>query len=78
MSELSVIRINDIFDELTEENEKLRTDLYFANKCIQILEKFKFYLNLIKSEEVFDSKLDPKQRQELIDLEIKYNFRFVF
>jgi hypothetical protein len=40
------IEINDIFDELNEENYRLRKQLFLSNKYNTILEKFKQYLDL--------------------------------
>jgi len=41
------ININDIFDELNDENLRLRNELLFANKYNNILHKFKYYLDKI-------------------------------
>lgn len=40
-----IIRINDIFDDLSHENNKLKNELLFAKKYINILTKFKTYLD---------------------------------
>jgi hypothetical protein len=41
------ININDIFHDLNDENLRLRNDLLVANKCNNILHKFKHYLDKI-------------------------------
>jgi hypothetical protein len=67
---VATIRVNDIFDELSHENNRLENELLFANKCINILYKFKYYLNRICDN--FGDNLDPKLAQELNQLEIEY------
>jgi hypothetical protein len=42
---MALIPVNDVFDEMKSEINKLRNDLLLANKCIRVLEKFKLYLN---------------------------------
>jgi hypothetical protein len=39
-----VIRINHIFDELIEENKRLKNELLFANKRLNVFNEFKSYL----------------------------------
>src|SRR5260370_24384833 len=64
------IELNDIFDELREENKRLKNELLFANKCLNVLNKFKIHLN--KIYEKFDSIIDSKHKQELNELEIEF------
>src|SRR5260370_31462165 len=64
------IELNDIFDELREENKRLNNELLFANKCLNVLNKFKIHLNNIYQK--FDSIIDSKHKQELNELEIEF------
>jgi len=64
------IQINDIFDDINQENNRLKNELLFANKCINILYKFKYYLNRICDN--FGNNLDQKLAQELNKLEEDY------
>ncbi len=54
-----VIRINHIFDELIEENKRLKNELLFANKRLNVFNEFKSYLyqnyiNKCKSNHIFN------------------------
>jgi hypothetical protein len=44
---MPLIKINDIFNELKQQNKRLGNELMFANKCVVILIKFKSYLIII-------------------------------
>ena len=38
--------MNDIFDELLDENERLLRELSFADKCIKVLNEIKMFFEL--------------------------------
>src|SRR6266700_8032086 len=38
------IEVRDVFDEVVDENKRLKRDLNFANECINVLLKFRQYL----------------------------------
>jgi uncharacterized Zn-finger protein len=67
---MSLIEIQDIFDELKEENKRLENELLFAKKSFLILNKFKTYIN--KTYHKLKSNLDLKDIQELQELENEY------
>ena len=41
------IKVNDIFDELSEENKRLNEELIFTNNCLNVLNRFKALFNKI-------------------------------
>ena len=65
------IKVNDIFDELSEENKRLNKELMFANNCLNVLNKFKLFLNKICL--IFESNLKSEDKQELNQLEEEFN-----
>ena len=65
------IEVNDIFDELSEENKRLNNVLMFANNCLNVLNKFKLFLNKICL--IFESNLKSEDKQELNQLENEFN-----
>ena len=72
------IRVNDIFEELSEENNRLNNkfvrqtkDLMFANNCLKILNKFKSHLNKIYVK--YQNIIDFEDKQELNQLENEFN-----
>ena len=44
---MSLIKVRDIFDELTEENRRLLNELLFAERRLKCLTEFKSFVNLI-------------------------------
>ena len=44
-NESSFLVIEDVFEELTEENQRLLNELIFANKCLNIFIEFKAFVN---------------------------------
>ena len=38
---MASLRVNDVFEELSEENKRLLNELMFANKCLKVLITFK-------------------------------------
>ena len=44
-NESSVLVIKDVFEELTEENQRLLNELVFANKCLNIFIEIKTFVN---------------------------------
>ena len=65
-----VIKINDIFEEMNEENRRLLNDLIFANECLLKLIKFKTFVELIFDKirynlEEFDSKKYQNLNEEV-------------
>src|SRR6267142_5261832 len=69
----SNVSTNDILVELKDENNRLNNELLFANKCLNVLNKFKsyLYLNYINKCKC-DQSLD-KNSNQLKDLEIEFN-----
>src|ERR1700712_816455 len=65
------IKVNDIFDELSEENKRLNEELMFANNCLNVLNKFKSLLNKICVK--FETIIDSEDKQELNQLEDEFN-----
>ena len=41
------IKVNDVFEELSEENKRLLNELMFANKCLKVLITFKTFVEFI-------------------------------
>lgn len=74
MSESNVVSIEaeDVFEELKQENRRLLNELIFAEKCINLLEKFrtnlKSFNNNCKCDETIEYKLSFNE------LETKYKF----
>ena len=65
-----VIKINDIFEEINEENKRQLNDLMFANECLLKLIKFKTFVELIFDKirynlEEFDSKKYQNLNEEV-------------
>ena len=46
---MTSIEINDSFDEMKAENKRLENELFFANKCLDVLNKIRVNLNQILS-----------------------------
>ena len=44
---MAYINVNDIFDDLKEENERLLNELLFADKCLKYLTEFKSFVDLV-------------------------------
>ena len=44
------VLVNDIFDDLFDENKRLLNELLFADKCINLLNKIKTFLDLNSNE----------------------------
>ena len=44
------VLVNDIFDDLFNENKRLLNELLFANKCIEVLNEIKTFLDLNSNE----------------------------
>ena len=65
------IRVNDIFDELSEEKKRLNEELMFANNCLKVLNEFKSLLNKICVK--FEKTIDFEDKQELNRLENEFN-----
>lgn len=65
------IQINDVFDELNVEIARLRTQLSLANKCIEILSEFKFFLDSIRRK--LSQKLDQKLISTLSRLDQRHD-----
>ena len=65
------IRINDIFDDLSEENKRLNNELMFANNCLNILNKFKIILK--RFYENYETFIKLEDKQHLIELEDEFN-----
>ena len=65
------IKVNDIFDELSDENNRLNNELMFANNCLNVLNKIKVLLNkfCLKYETIIDSE----DKQELNQLKDEFN-----
>ena len=61
------IKVNDIFDELSEENKRLNNELLFANNCLNVLNKFKVLLK--KFYERYETYIKLEDKQQLIELE---------
>jgi len=61
------LTVNDLFDELREENDRLLSQLIDAEKCIKLLDKYRNYLNTVcKCNENIENQLT------LNDLENQY------
>ena len=61
------IRVNDIFDELSEENKRLNEELMFANNCLKVLNEFKSLLNKFYLK--FHTIIDSEDKQEFSRLQ---------
>ena len=57
-SEMPFIRVNDIFDELLAENQRLLKEIKFSKKLINVLNKYlnEFNFNYKSIEKSFDFK----------------------
>ncbi len=56
------IKVNEIFDELSEENKRLLNELIFAKKCIKVLNELKGFIDL--NSDKLKTDLYSNQRQE--------------
>lgn len=64
------IVVNDVFDELREENNRLSDDLSFEKKLNQILEKIKTLAIILKNNCICSDNIEVFR--QLNDLEIDY------
>ena len=44
---MSSLVVNDVFDELTEENDRLTNELLWAKDCLKVMEEFKLFVELV-------------------------------
>ena len=44
---MAFIIVNNIFDDLKEENNRLLNELLFADKCLKCLTEFKSFVDLV-------------------------------
>ena len=65
------IRVNDIFDELSEENKRLKNELMFANNCLKVLIKFKTFIDFISDNLKTDLDSNVSQKFEELRKEVK-------
>ena len=65
------IVVNDVFDELTQENNRLFDELIFADKCLTILLEFKTFIEL--NSDNFKLNLEENNLQKYEDLCEKVN-----
>ena len=65
------IKVNDIFDELSDENKRLNNELMFANNCINVLNKFKLFLNEISVK--YETIIDSEDKQNFNRLNEEFN-----
>ena len=63
---MSSILINDLFEELSEENKRLLNELMFANKCLNILIRFKTFIDL--NCDKLKTNLDSNECQKFEEL----------
>ena len=63
---MSSILINDIFEELSEENKRLLNELMFANKCLNVLIRFKTFIDFIFNK--IETNLDSNNCQKFKEL----------
>ena len=70
LSEMPFIRVNDIFDELFDENNRLFRQLLFSNKLINVLNKFKISFDLITCK--LKTNLNSKQLKTIENLAEEY------
>lgn len=63
--------IKDVLCELKEENERLGQQILFANKCIQLLTKFRNCLTLFSSQCI--CSLNAHNKQTYTDLQNEYD-----
>ena len=82
MSE-NFIKVNDMFEELREENNRLLNELLFANNCIEMFIEFKSFvdLNSIKFKVNLETndlqkyeELSEKLNQIICEINLKSNF----
>ena len=59
---MSLYVVNDVFDELKEENNRLYNELLFADKCLKSLIKFKTFIDKISY--LFENYLEVNDRKE--------------
>ena len=59
---MSSIVVNDVFDELREENDRLLNELRFANKCLKTFIRFKTFIDKISY--LFEYNLETNDRQK--------------
>ena len=57
-----LIEFNDVFEELTEENDRLLNELIFAENCLKMFIEFKTFIELVLDKNSID--LNDKQRYE--------------
>ena len=59
---MSLILVNDIFQELSEENNRLLNELTFADKCLKIFIEFKSFVDFISIK--FKHNLETNESQK--------------
>jgi len=71
---LSQVFINDLFDELKEENNRLLNQLLFAQKCIKLFENYRNFLNSFCN----NCKCDQNIRNKLTFNDLENQYKSVF
>jgi hypothetical protein len=71
---MSDLVINDLFEELSEENNRLLNELLFAKKCIELLKSYRNYLNVFSNE----CNCNPIINNKLVLNAFENSFKFLF
>jgi hypothetical protein len=71
---MSHLVINDLFEELSQENNRLLNELLFAQKCIELLKSYRNYLNVLSNE----CNCNPIINNKLVFSTFEKSFKFLF
>ena len=63
---MTSIKVNDVFEEMSEENKRLLKELIFAKKCLKVLITFKSFVDFISNK--IKTNLDSNECQIFEDL----------
>ena len=74
-SDVVVVDINDIFEELTEDNKRLSNQLMFSNKYIKTVDEFMTFVDLIFTR--LKTLLSPNNYRSLCEPEAYHNYCYV-
>jgi hypothetical protein len=66
----ALLEINDLFNEMKDENNRLLSQLLWAQKCIKVLQSYRNYLIVLSNSGECDKHLEIKSKFN--DLEIDY------
>ena len=67
----SVVEVSNIFDDLLTENQRLLNQLVFADKCLNVLNKFKTFVDLVFNNYKIDFNSNDSQNYKTLKEEVE-------